>query len=115
MHLLILLLQKSLLPNDQTPSNSSLPHIPVLYVFTPDGDGANDIFFISTKNATNVELTILNRWGHKMFEGSSLNPAWNGKAQNGSDAIDGVYFYKYTVYGPNNQQVEGEGFLQLVR
>lgn len=84
-------------------------------VFTPDGDGANDVFFISTKNATNVELTILNRWGHKMYEGSSLNPAWNGKAQNGSDAIEGVYFYKYTVYGPNNQQVEGEGFLQLVR
>jgi gliding motility-associated-like protein len=84
-------------------------------VFTPDGDGTNDVFFISTKNATNVELTILNRWGHKMFEGSSLNPAWNGKAQNGSDAIEGVYFYKYTVYGPNNQQVEGEGFLQLVR
>lgn len=84
-------------------------------VFTPDGDGANDGFYITTKNAVSVELTILNRWGHKMFEGSSLNPVWNGKAQNGSDAIEGVYFYKYTVYGPNNQQVEGEGFLQLVR
>lgn len=96
------------------------PTVYVPNVFTPNNDNANDLFFLTTTNATRIELTILNRWGNVVYEGSGANPAWNGKAQNGSEAGDGVYFVKYRVEGlPDTtgelQFLEGHGFVHLVR
>jgi gliding motility-associated-like protein len=90
------------------------PSVYVPNVFSPNGDGSNDVFFLTTQNATNVELTILNRWGLVMFKESGLNPEWNGKF-NDSDAQDGTYFYSYIVSGVQGDTLEGHGFLQLVR
>lgn len=83
-------------------------------IFTPNGDGSNDTYFLTTQNALSVNLTILNRWGQVMFEESSANPAWNGKVSSGALAPDGVYFYKYTVFGYDDQKLEGHGFFHLV-
>lgn len=89
-------------------------------VFTPNGDGSNETWFLNTTNSTNVSITILNRWGNVIFESSGLNPSWNGETQGGTEAADGVYFYKYRVEGyPNSlgetQALEGHGFVHLVR
>lgn len=92
-----------------------VPIVEAPNVFTPNGDGSNDEYFIKTENAINVELVILNRWGNVLYEGSGLNPIWNGKSQSGALVDEGVYFYKYKVYGYNDQEVEGHGFLHLVR
>lgn len=95
-----------------------IPTVEVPNVFTPDGDAgnANELFFLTTTNATNVEMWIYNRWGNLMYEGSGLTPApaWDGKSS-GSEAQDGVYFLKYKVSGFNNQVIEGHGFLHLIR
>ena len=91
------------------------PTVEVPNVFSPNGDGTNELFFLNTTNATNISLTILNRWGNVVYEGSGINPAWNGKTQNGNEAGDGVYFYKYRVDGLQEQFLEGHGFLTLVR
>lgn len=84
-------------------------------VFTPNGDGTNDLFFMNVTNATSVELVIINRWGNVMFEQKGLNPSWNGKTDSGVPVDDGVYFYRYIVNGFNDQTLEGHGFVQLVR
>ncbi len=84
-------------------------------VFTPNGDNANDLFYLTTENSTSIELTILNRWGNVMYNKEGVNPAWDGKSQGGALAEEGVYFYKYIVKGFNDQVVEGHGFLHLVR
>ena len=91
------------------------PTVEVPNVFTPGGDNVNDQFFLTTTNSTSIELTILNRWGNTLYESTGINPAWNGKTQNGSEANEGVYFYKYKVNGYNGQFLEGHGFLHLVR
>jgi gliding motility-associated-like protein len=91
------------------------PTVEVPNVFSPNDDGSNELFFLNTTNATNISLTILNRWGNVVFEASGINPAWNGKTQNGNEAGDGVYFYKYRVDGLQEQFLEGHGFLTLVR
>lgn len=91
------------------------PTVHVPNVFTPNGDGDNDLYFLTTTNATNVELTILNRWGNVMYEGSGLNPSWDGDTPGGAEATDGTYFYKYVVEGYTDEKLEGHGFLQLVR
>ena len=91
------------------------PTVEAPNVFTPGGDNVNDQFFLTTTNSTSIELTILNRWGNTLYESTGINPAWNGKTQNGSEANEGVYFYKYKVNGYNGQFLEGHGFLHLVR
>jgi gliding motility-associated-like protein len=105
-------------PSATTDDGSCIFPIPTVYVpnvFSPNGDQDNDFFFLTTTNALSVELTILNRWGNVMFEGTGVNPAWNGKADNGVDAEDGVYFFKYKVTGYLDNVLEGHGFLHLVR
>lgn len=90
------------------------PTVEAPNVFTPNAGEDNPIFFLTTTNAANVELTIINRWGNTVFDQSGSNPGWDGKV-NGVDAAEGVYFYKYTVTGLGGDKLEGHGFLQLFR
>jgi gliding motility-associated-like protein len=59
-------------------------------VFSPNGDGINDLFFPQGKNFTSVKLSIYDRWGGrlKMMEGPSVH--WDGKG-----AGEGVYVYVF--------------------
>ncbi|MGH1434691.1 MAG: gliding motility-associated C-terminal domain-containing protein [Lewinella sp.] len=55
-------------------------------VFSPNGDGANDMFFIQAQEGVVVEIKtfkIFNRWGATVFENSGFMPnipqeGWNG-------------------------------------
>jgi gliding motility-associated-like protein len=82
-------------------------------VITPDGDNVNDVFELDIINAEKVELVITNRWGNVMFKGTSLNPTWDGKV-NGNVVSDGVYFYKYTAYSIQGDEIVGHGFFHVV-
>jgi gliding motility-associated-like protein len=96
------------------------PTVYVPNVFTPNGDNSNDLFFLTTTNSTRIEITILNRWGNVVYEGSGVNPAWDGESENGVEVGDGVYFVKYRVEGLMGtdgevQFLEGHGFVHLIR
>lgn len=85
-------------------------------VFTPNGDGTNDVFTINAENAESIEVVILNRWGNVVFESTDVNFEWNGQVQNtGADCVDGTYFYKFKIEGEGDQSAEEHGFVQLVR
>ncbi len=91
------------------------PTVYVPNVFSPNNDGSNDVFFLTTTNAVSVELTILNRWGNLIFEGSGTLPTWDGKTKDNRDADEGVYFFKYKVTGYSDEIIEGHGFFHLIR
>jgi len=91
-----------------------LPTVVVPNVFTPNSDTDNPMFVLTTTNAADIELTILNRWGNTVYTGKGINPAWDGKV-NSTDADEGVYFYKYVVTGVGGDKLEGHGFLHLIR
>lgn len=101
-----------------TPPIPPLPTVEVPNVFTPNGDNVNDIFEMTVTNYSNIELTILNRWGNVVYSNSTNfpgNPGWNGKMRNGSKADDGTYFYNYVITGIDGAStLEGHGFLQLI-
>jgi len=90
------------------------PIIHVPNVFTPNGDGNNDVFFIGTEFVEELDLIILNRWGNILFQSKSVNQGWNGLL-NGNEAPEGVYFFRYTAVGINGSILEGHGHLTLVR
>ncbi|MFA7273624.1 MAG: choice-of-anchor L domain-containing protein [Crocinitomicaceae bacterium] len=84
-------------------------------VFSPNGDLANDFFFIETENVKTIHMQIFNRWGNTMFDQTSANPSWNGLTKSGNPADDGVYFYKILLNGISGHTVSLDGFFHLVR
>jgi gliding motility-associated-like protein len=96
-----------------------IPEVDCPNIFTPNDDNANDLFELDVKNAAQVEVVIVNRWGNVMFEQTVVggtSPTWDGNAPSGDPAEEGTYFVKYIATGVDNATiVEGHNFLQLVR
>ncbi|MEX2233860.1 MAG: gliding motility-associated C-terminal domain-containing protein, partial [Cyclobacteriaceae bacterium] len=63
-------------------------------VFTPNGDGSNDVFFIRNlpPAPTINQLMISNRWGKEVFASENYQNNWEGEG-----AADGIYFYRLQV------------------
>jgi gliding motility-associated-like protein len=61
-------------------------------VFTPDNDGINDLFQVTSKGLTEFNLTIVNRWGNVVYESTNSDSGWDG-TYNGVQCSDGTYFY----------------------
>lgn len=62
--------------------------------FTPNGDGANDVFQVVPYEGAEVilSLRIFNRWGQKLYEGSGPNAQWDGRIGDQPAASD-VYVW----------------------
>lgn len=82
-------------------------------VFTPNGDGANDLFEINGTNFKNFDATIFDRWGLLVFESSSAQVSWNGKTLTGSWATEGTYFLTLKITLLDDSVVTYSGFLNL--
>jgi gliding motility-associated-like protein len=86
-------------------------------IFSPDGDGINDIFSWNFKSdaVSEFSCSIVNRWGVVVHEMDNITDGWDGNNQNGAPCQDGVYFYTYTGKADNKTPFEGQGTIQLVR
>ncbi|MES2457810.1 MAG: gliding motility-associated C-terminal domain-containing protein [Bacteroidota bacterium] len=61
--------------------------------FSPNGDGQNDTWTIGAlESDPDAVIRVYNRFGMTVFEGTGLNPTWNGR-YNGSDVSAGVYYF----------------------
>ncbi|MGB0806221.1 MAG: gliding motility-associated C-terminal domain-containing protein [Salibacteraceae bacterium] len=94
------------------PSFDSLVNIEVSNVFTPNGDGINDFFEITSNGDLSgcIELVIFNRNGAVVHQSTGGIHTWNGRSSTGKEFPDGVYFYIYTINGK-----EHKGTLTLLR
>ncbi|MDG1477823.1 MAG: gliding motility-associated C-terminal domain-containing protein [Vicingaceae bacterium] len=62
-------------------------------VISPNGDGSNDfLVFTNLEFRSGNKLTVLNRWGGKIFETENYKNDWSG-----GDHSEGTYFYILTV------------------
>lgn len=81
-------------------------------VFTPNGDGENDVFRPFPYYAVeSIDLKVYNRWGKLVFETTKPDILWDGKID-GKPATDGVYFYvcdvnKITLRGVVKETLKG--------
>lgn len=82
-------------------------------VFTPNGDGKNDLFtpLKPFKYVDSIQINIYNRWGKVVFNSTNPEINWNGQHQNikinnlrdqfnvtNSTVSSGVYFYVCEVF-----------------
>jgi gliding motility-associated-like protein len=83
-------------------------------VFTPNGDGVNEEYFVNVQFGEYFEAEIINRWGNFITSLNSLNQGWDGKL-NGQPLDDGVYYIKFIATDYNGQQVDGHTYFHLIR
>ena len=80
-------------------------------VFSPDGDGNNDLFYVQSENELAIEsMRIFDRWGNLMFENNDIisnNEAegWNGRFK-GQRLTPGVYVYVIDYETDEGLQIE---------
>lgn len=73
-------------------------------VFTPNGDGRNEIFLPVLTTPEEYELLIFNRWGEIIFESNDYKYGWDGTNKKGELCKNDTYVYRivinYTLDGP---------------
>ena len=86
-------------------------------IFSPNGDGANDVYFLNATNMSEITFTVHDRWGHLIYEltGRTGNVLWDGKTQIGTEAAEGVYFYTLKATGIDGDEYDQTGTITLVR
>ncbi len=96
---------------DLLPSDIYMPN-----AFTPNGDGLNDWFPSNLYQVKGAEyrLWLYNRWGEKLAEYHTPDGNWNGNI-NGNPAPEGVYVFKVTWVGCDNQRRTLFGDFTLLR
>lgn len=80
-------------------------------IFSPNGDGVNDLFMLYAKGNTikNIKsLRIFDRFGNQVFRVNNVKPGdyergWNGH-HNGKPASAGVYLWSAEIIWKDNQQ-----------
>lgn len=83
-------------------------------VFTPNGDGKNDVFKIISSGLKTLHVTIYDRWGLKMYEWDGINGYWDGKSKSGALAPAGTYYFILTYTDVKDQSKNEKGFITLI-
>ena len=91
-------------------SNLIIPNI-----FSPNGDGVNDIFNIDGTNITEIKGTVINRWGQMVYEWDVLEIGWDGRTVSGAVASEGTYYYLIDALGADGTVYSVQGPFQLIR
>ncbi|HPQ08309.1 MAG TPA: PKD domain-containing protein [Bacteroidia bacterium] len=68
-------------------------------VFTPNGDGLNDVFNVRGAGFVEegFEMLIFDRWGQLIYKTNDVYKGWDGKVK-GVDAKNDVYVYKIRCF-----------------
>ncbi len=87
----------------------TVPNIIVL-----SSNQGNNAFHIQYEGVKEFECTILNRWGNVMREYSNPADAWDGKDAGGNIVEEGVYFYIIKATLESGEELEKQGFVQVL-
>ena len=88
--------------------------------FSPNGDGANDIFYPRGSGLFSIKtLRIFSRWGEVMYEKSDFNPndisaGWNGTFK-GLKLTPDVYVYTIDIVCDNSAVLTLKGNVALIQ
>lgn len=83
-------------------------------VFSPNGDGNNDLFLIDYSGVKSAELTIFNRWGNALVTWGNMSAGWDGRTANGNIVVDGTYYYVLVAKDFGDKTIELKGFIQVL-
>jgi len=94
----------------ETPTIIVIPNI-----FSPNGDGINDGFFIKNTGLISLNCDIYNRWGQLLHTLTAPDQIWDGVTPNGDKAPEGTYMYIFQATGIDGKDYKQQGTLTLTR
>jgi gliding motility-associated-like protein len=91
-------------------------------VFSPNGDGSNDKWYIPGSPFKSYEIYIYNRWGTVMYKEAietdgtvgGLRVSWDGRNNGRKLCSDGTYYYILKGTLLDDTTVESTGYITLV-
>ena len=86
-------------------------------IITPNYDGYNDSWIPILDLDTDIEVSILNRWGEKeyLYNGNSLGFSWDGSANWGKKHVLPSSDYYYIIEFTNDNYPAKTGVITLIR
>lgn len=97
--------------NNEASANVDIIELTVPNVFTPNGDGVNDLFVIQgIERFPQHRLVVFNRWGSEIYHSTRYQNDWAGSALG-----EGTYYYVLEVRLDNGQWHTVKGFVTLIR
>ena len=101
---------KTEIPDDPGNPDGFLPN-----VFTPNGDGFNDVWdYSALGNMSTLQLAIFDRYGSKVYEHEDKNKSsWNGKTRNGVSFPTGSYWTYYIVTDETGNKLQKSQWILL--
>ena len=84
-------------------------------VFTPNGDGSNDLLFIESELLTGFSVVVLDLNNQVIFKSSDPNFKWDGRMLNGDMAPTGTYVYYVTAIDQQGNAVQKHSSLRINR
>ena len=90
------------------------PHVFIPNVFSPNGDGQNDVFYIRGEGIQFLEFIVFSRWGELLFKSTDQTNGWDGSYK-GKPLNSGVYAYYLKATLANGEIIKLYGDITLVR
>jgi len=84
-------------------------------VFTPNNDGANDVFIPITRGISDLRAWVYNRYGVLVCAWDKPKGGWDGHSTSGEECSDGVYFVAVDAFGFDGKIYKLKGTVTLIR
>ncbi|HQV51466.1 MAG: gliding motility-associated C-terminal domain-containing protein [Flavobacteriales bacterium] len=91
-----------------------LPELGMPNVFTPNGDGKNDLYAPMDQEYP-WAMKVYDRWGQLVFDSKGRKAGWSGRNSAGEQCSDGVYYYRVIMFDECNGSNVRTGHLSLLR
>ncbi len=90
--------------------------ISIQNVFTPNNDGINDYFMITSNGGFPISLRIFTRAGILVYSNEGTTLTWDGRTASGQELNPGIYFYTIeSLSGDPNKRYSKAGVLYLYK
>ncbi|MBX2947663.1 MAG: gliding motility-associated C-terminal domain-containing protein [Crocinitomicaceae bacterium] len=83
-------------------------------IFSPNGDGLNDLECVMGSCVHSIDFTIYNRWGEAVFHSKDPSQCWDGTFR-GKPVQTGVYVYKLEAMLVTGETVRESGNINVTR
>jgi gliding motility-associated-like protein len=89
---------------------------PVPTVFTPNGDGINDIWRVKFSSyLKHIEIKIFDLNNNLLYQYNAQNFYWNGNDLNGKNVVTGRYYYYIKLDSTDKNSPVYTGYVLLMR
>ncbi len=106
--------ETSLLSAPVSGTTLSSKEIFVPNVFTPNGDGRNDVLLVYGNYVASIQFRIFNQWGQLLFMSDNISNGWDGNYHGQLQPV-GVYAYTLKVVLQDATIINKKGSINLIR